>query len=82
LPIIAFDSAQGAKEIIRDGKNGFLIKNRDIDKMVEKSDKVLNDFNLRMKLGECGRKYSEVYRAENISKEWIHFIEGIFREEK
>ena len=29
LPIVVFDSAQGAHEIVENGKNGFFIKNRD-----------------------------------------------------
>lgn len=77
IPVIAFDSAQGANEIIEDEKNGFLIKNRDIEEMSKKSYDILNDINLRKKLGRYGRKCSENYKQENISKKWMEFIRKI-----
>lgn len=77
IPIIAFDSAQGAKEIIKDGENGFLVSQRNIDEMAHKSYVLLNDLDLRKKLGQTGRKYSEFYKKENIQKMWIDFIDKI-----
>lgn len=75
LPIIAFDSAQGAREIITNGKNGFLINNRNINEMAKMVCNLLNNLNLRKSLGQTGRKYAEYYKKENITKIWINFIE-------
>ena len=36
LPLIAFDSAEGAKEIIQNGQNGYLIQNRNKEDMSNK----------------------------------------------
>ena len=77
IPIVAFDSAKGACEIIRNGENGYLVNNRNINEMAKISCNLLNDFNLRRKLGQTGRKYSEQYKKENIAKMWIKFIENI-----
>lgn len=43
LPLIAFDSAQGANEIIENNKNGFLVKNRNAEEMITKIEELLND---------------------------------------
>ena len=80
LPIVAFDSAQGAKEIIKNGENGFLIKNRNIDEMACISHDLLNNIKLRQKLGQTGRKFSEQFKKENITKIWIDFINSISKE--
>ena len=78
--MIAFDSAQGTKEIIINGENGFLIENRNIDKMAEISYELLNDLTLRKSLGENGRKSVEKYKKEHVLKIWIDFLEKIYQE--
>ena len=80
IPVIAFDSAQGAKEIIKNGENGFLIENRNINKMAEISYELLNNLTLRKSLGETGRKHVEKYKKENVLKIWIDFLEKIYQE--
>ena len=45
LPLIAFDSAIGAKEIIQ--KNGILVSNRDKSVMIKKIKKLMNDISER-----------------------------------
>lgn len=80
MPVLAFDSAQGANEIIKNKENGFLVKNRNIDEMAEISSEVLNNFNLRKYLGQTGRKYVEKYKKENVLKIWINFLEKIYQE--
>ena len=52
LPLIAFDSAQGAKEIINNNKNGFLIPNRDKNQFAEKIDEIINNSELQKSLSE------------------------------
>ena len=80
IPIIAFDSAQGAQEIIKNGINGFLIKDRNINEMAHISNTLLNNLKLRKKLGEAGRNHSRKYKKENIEKMWIDFLDKIYQE--
>ena len=80
MPVLAFDSAQGANEIIKNKENGFLVKNRNINEMAEISSKILNNYNLRKYLGQTGRKYVEKYKKENVLKIWINFLEKIYQE--
>jgi glycosyltransferase involved in cell wall biosynthesis len=53
-PVIATD-AGGTKEIVIDGKSGYLIKNGDVEEMAEKIIILLNNSELRDKMGEWGR---------------------------
>lgn len=77
LPLVAFDSARGATEIIENNTNGYLIKNRNKEEMTEILVKLAEDYTLRKKVGEKGREMSEIYRKENISKKWFEFLEDI-----
>lgn len=80
IPCVAFDSAQGAKEIIDDGVNGFLIKNRDMEIFINKVQKLLEDEELRKKMGLAGIEKAEHYKKKNIAKEWKRFIGEIYNE--
>lgn len=77
IPLIAFDSAQGAKEIIKDNNNGFIISNRNRQEMINKILTLINNEELRNAMGQAGRKLSEKYREDNIFNEWSSFLESI-----
>ena len=75
LPCIAMDSAEGAREIIRSGANGYLIKNRNYDAMVKKICDLIKDRQERLRLGEKARKSVEKYTSEAVGEEWFTLIE-------
>ena len=74
LPVIAFDEAEGAREIINNNKNGFLIKNRNKDEYIKKVNDLINDLDLRIKLGKEGKKDSKKYDPDLVYKQWIEII--------
>ena len=77
LPCIAFDSAEGAREIITSGRDGYLIRRRNYDMMVQKIVDLINDPKKRKELGENGRhKISEVYSKESVLDQWLKIIEN------
>ncbi len=76
LPLIAFDDAKGANEII-DSNMGFLIENRNIDEFANKVMLLLKDKNLRKKMGEHSLKKSYEYNSLNAEKKWFEFLEQI-----
>jgi N-acetylglucosaminyldiphosphoundecaprenol N-acetyl-beta-D-mannosaminyltransferase len=77
IPAIAFSSAEGAKEIITNGENGFLINNRDINKMSEKTIEIIKNSELRNKLGKDNRKKSLNYSIDTVKKRWLNLLENI-----
>lgn len=77
LLCIAYDSAQGAKEIITSGKNGILIENRDRKQMVKEIEKCLQDLEYRQRIGKEGRENALHYSKESIQNQWYEFIDRI-----
>lgn len=76
LPIVVFDSAQGAHEIVEEGLNGYFIKNRDKDEMVNKIIQLIESKELRKKIGNEGRKLSSKYKKEEVAQIWYNFIDS------
>lgn len=74
IPCIAFSSAEGACDLIKDSKNGFLIDNRDFDKMADKVIEVMKDNKLRKSLGKEAKDISLNYSSEFIKDEWIKIL--------
>lgn len=75
LPCLAMDSAEGAREIITSGYNGYLIKNRNYEAMVKKIGDLIRNKEERLKLGDNARKSVEKYTSEAVGKEWFALIE-------
>lgn len=77
VPCIAFDSAKGAKDVIN-GKNGFFVKNRNINKMANMIVEYLNyNKKVQKEYRTNARITTEKYTKEDVSKEWINFIDNI-----
>ncbi len=75
LPCIAFSSAEGARELINSGSNGYLIKNRNNRAYIQKVEDLMLDIDARKKIGKAGRKSVKKYSSEEVSKYWIELIE-------
>ena len=74
LPCIAFDSAEGANELIKNNYNGYLVPNRDKDLYVKKVLKVMKDDKLRHKLGENGRQVAMEFTNEKVKEYWLDLL--------
>lgn len=75
IPCVAFDSAEGALELIDSGVNGFLIKHRSFQAMIKKLGDLMDQRETRLKLGEAARKSAKKYTADVVRKEWIELLE-------
>ena len=75
LPCLAFDSAEGAKEIITSGRDGYLIKHRNFKAMEKKILDLTKDIDARKKLGKNGREKIKSYISDNICESWEKIIE-------
>lgn len=74
LPVIAFDCPYGPADIISERKDGFLIKNRDINDYVEKVCLLMENEDLRIKMGQAGILSSQRFKANNIMPQWIQLF--------
>ena len=77
LPLIAFDSAQGAREIIDNNINGYLIKNRDKKVMANKITEMIDKYDLRKKIGSSAYLKSQKYNMNNLRKEYVSFFKSM-----
>ena len=83
IPCIAYNSAEGANELINSGFNGYLIKNRNQEMMIKKIEDLMEDKETRKRIGKNSRKFSKKFIGENVIKSWYSLLdEGDIYEEK
>ena len=74
-PVIATDVG-GDKEMMVDGKTGFLVKEGDANDIVEKISKILDDKQLAIEMGKNGSKFiKEQFNWELVAKKFLRTIE-------
>lgn len=76
IPCIAFDSAEGACDIIENKVNGFLINDRNYVEMAKKINLLANNYNMRKEMGINARKTALKYTKDKISKQWIELFDS------
>lgn len=69
LPVVATRHS-GIPELIRDGENGFLVAEKDVDKLAESINKLLKDEKLAAQFIEEGKKTAEYYDYKEIAKRY------------
>lgn len=74
IPVIAFSCAEGAKELINNGVNGYLINNRNEHEMADKAVKLLNNPDKLKELGENARTTALKYSKDEVKKMWIKLL--------
>lgn len=75
IPCIAMDSAEGAREIINSGENGYLIRNRNFEMMAKKVEDLIESKSERVRIGKNARKSINKYTSEVVGEEWFSLIE-------
>ena len=75
LPCVSTDcGGGGARFLIKDGENGLLVPQRDVDAMAEAMDKILSDEEFAQKLGSNARALQNTLAPEKIYGAWEQFI--------
>ena len=70
LPVVAFDCPYGPAEIITDGVDGYLVKNRNIEDFADKICHLIENPELRQQMGRAGVKSSSRYEGSHIMPMW------------
>lgn len=70
LPLVAFACKCGPREIIKDGYNGFLIENENIEQLAERICLLIQDEKLRKQIGKNAAIDSERFSEERIMSQW------------
>ena len=75
IPCISFTSAQGANEIIINNENGYLVKDRNKDEYIKRISTLIDDYELRKKMGKNARDSIKKYEPNEIEKLWFSILE-------
>ena len=70
LPVVTSD-ARGNKDLIEDGKGGFVCGPLDVQMICEKLKKLLDDEKLRKKFGDYNKENVKKYSYDNVKKELL-----------
>ena len=74
VPCVAFDSAEGANEIISNNWDGYLIKDRNIDEMAKRVCNLIGNYSRRFIMGQNAIKKANKYSLEEVREKWIKII--------
>lgn len=82
LPLVAFDSPCGPKEVIEDKKNGFLVPTGDIQEMTERICELIESEDLRLRMGRWAKESSFRYTEEKIMTRWLTLFNQLLKEKQ
>jgi len=73
LPIISTNNG-GQVDLIKEGKNGYLIKFDDIKSLANKIDKMIKDKNLKQRFSEFNKKEIKNFETKNICEKYLEML--------
>lgn len=73
LPCVSFDCETGPRDLINDGENGFLVPVGDIDLLTLRIMELMNDEELRNRLGKKAMESTDRLSVEKIAEEVLQF---------
>lgn len=71
LPIVAFDAPLGARELVKNGIDGFLVENGNSKEIVNKLSILIEDHELRKEFSLNAKKDSLSYMETIVGKKWL-----------
>ena len=77
LPVVAFDCPYGPADIIVDGVDGFLVRNRSITDFADRIFQLIENRNLRIQMGKAAALSARRYSANEIIPQWKDLFERL-----
>ena len=77
LPLLSFDCLTGPRDIIRDGVDGYLVPEGDLDKLTKKLDLCMSSEELRIRLSDEAHGNINLFEKKPIVDKWIRFISNL-----
>lgn len=82
LPVVAFDCPYGPADLIADQKDGFLIQDRDLAAFADRVCELIENEELRLKMGQTAKLSSKRYDAEAVMPLWMQLLSQLVVDEK
>ncbi|WAK01562.1 glycosyltransferase family 4 protein [Methylobacter sp. YRD-M1] len=76
LPCVSFDCDAGPRDIIIDGKNGYLVPVRDVEVLASRLETLINNAAIRTQLSKEAAKIVNDFGVEKISDDYLTFCMG------
>lgn len=76
LPVVTYDCVAGPADMVKDGENGYLVDLFDDETFEGRLRKLMNDEDLRERMGEKSRELIQKFNVDAIGEEYYRFIEG------
>ena len=70
LPVVAFNCPYGPSDIINDGIDGFLVENRNIEAFADRVCQLMENDDLRQRMGKSAILSAQRYKAGAIMPQW------------
>ena len=80
LPVISYECPCGPRDSISDGENGFLVPRGDEITLADRICRLIENAELRKKMGDRAFKFSKQYQLETIVNKWMSLFEIMLSE--
>ena len=82
LPVVSYACPCGPKDIVRDGIDGFLVSPGDESMLAERICQLIEDENLRRKMGAAALERAKEFSFEKVIPMWTTLFEELVKEKK
>jgi glycosyltransferase involved in cell wall biosynthesis len=77
LPIVSFTCKCGPRDVVTDGVDGILVEEGDVRGLAKALKRLMDDRELRRKMGEAAYKASDRFDEEKIMRQWLQLFEEL-----
>lgn len=77
LPVVSYQCPCGPKDIITEGKNGFLVPVNDVQLMVDRINQLIEDKEMRTKMSEAAKLRAQCFQVEAIVDRWMSLFNEV-----
>ena len=77
LPVVSYMCPCGPNDIIRDGKDGFLVAMNDEKQLADRIMTLMEDKDLRKRMGAAAKEKASYYRPDVIIERWMNLFKSI-----
>ena len=77
LPCVSFDCPHGPSDIIKDYEDGLLVEKENIKELADKICYLIENENVRIKMGHKARENVKRFLPENVMPQWKNLFESL-----
>ena len=77
VPVVSYQCPCGPKDIVTDGKDGFLVPVNDEQQMADRICQLIEDEDLRRRMGAAARIKAKNYQPRQIAEQWMAIMKKL-----